>query len=98
MRADTRLENTLVCPIKSDVRQVIFPFLGLIAEHDCVAAAGKIRVNLVSRLAPVACAAEMQGQHGEQQAHRRRGKARIIPHQQRARICRAKKFTAQPRR
>ena len=98
MRADTRLENTLVCPIKSDGRQVIFLFLGMVAEHDRVAAAGEIRVNIVSRLAPVARAAEMQGQHGEQQAHRRRGQTRKVPHQQRRLIRHAKKFTSQSRR
>ncbi len=98
MRADTRLENTLVCPIKSDVCQVIFPFLVLIAEHDRVAAAGKIRVNSTSRFAPVARAAKMEGQHGEQKAHRRRGQARKVPDQQLCPVTRAKNFTSQSRR
>ena len=65
MRADTRLENTLVCPIKSDVRQVIFPFLVLVAERDRVAAAGEIRVNGTARFTEAARAAEVEGQHGE---------------------------------
>lgn len=52
MRPDTRLDYTLVCPIKSDGRQVIFPFLRMVAERRRDPVPGEIQTCRRTRCAP----------------------------------------------
>ena len=72
MRADTRLDCPLVCPIKSDGGQMIFAFLRVVAERHRVAAGGIIYKHSGTAFAPSAAVEMHQHQREQQTRHRRR--------------------------